>query len=103
MDDIRGQLKALSKRHSFEIISVLLDGSKNISQLSNEIGIPYTTAQQRIDELRRVGLLNVKPDIDAVSKRAIKRVILANFRVELTPRNIRNIVSNERANNAFSG
>jgi predicted transcriptional regulator len=103
LDDIRGQLKALSKRHSFEIISVLLDGSKNISQLSNEIGIPYTTAQQRIDELRRVGLLNVKPDIDAVSKRAIKRVILANFRVELTPRNIHNIVSNERANNAFSG
>ena len=103
MDDIRGQLKALSKRHSFEIISVLLDESKHISQLSNEIGIPYTTAQQRISELRRVGLLNVKPDIDAVSKRAIKRVTLANFRVELTPRNIRDIVSNERANNAFSG
>ncbi len=102
MVDIRGQLKALSKRHSLEMISILLDGPKHIAQLSNELGIPYTTAQQRVAELERVGLLNVIPDVDEASKRAIKRVHFANFRVELTPRTIRGIVSREQANGTLS-
>jgi len=85
------------------MISVLLDGPKHISQLSDVLGIPYTTAQQRVAELEREGLLNVIPDIDDASKRAIKRVHLANFRVELTPRTIRNIVIKEQAIDTFSG
>lgn len=103
MDDIRGQLRALSKRHSLEMISILLDGPKHISQISDELGIPYTTAQQRVAELERVGLLNVIPDVDEASMRAIKRVHLVNFRVELTPRTIRNIVSIEQAKDMISG
>jgi len=103
VDDIRGQLRALSKRHSLEMISTLLDGPKHISQLSNDLGIPYTTAQQRVAELEREGLLNVIPGVDDASKRAIKRVHLANFRVELTPRTIRNIVHKEQGAGTFSG
>ena len=85
------------------MISILLDGPKHISQLSKDLGIPYTTAQQRVAELEREGLLNVIPAVDDASKRAIKRVHLANFRVELTPRTIRNIVSKEQAISTFSG
>ena len=103
VDDIQGQLKALSKRHSLEMISILLDGPKHISQLSNDLGIPYTTAQQRVAELEREGLLNVIPDIDEASKRAIKRVHLANFGVELTPRTIHNIASREQSTGTLSG
>ncbi len=103
MEDIRGQLKALSKRHSLEMISVLLDGPKHISQLSNDLGIPYTTTQQRVSELERAGLLNVVPDVDEASKRAIKRVRLSNFRVELTPRTIRKIVNREQGIGTLSG
>ena len=103
VEDIRGQLKALSKRHSLEMISILLDGPKHIAKLSNELRIPYTTAQQRVAELERVGLLNVIPDVDDASKRAIKRVHHANFRVELTPRTIRKIVDKEQATDTLSG
>ena len=103
MEDIRGQLKALSKRHSLEMISVLLDGPKHISQLSNDLRIPYTTTQQRLSELERAGPLNVVPDVDEASKRAIKRVRLSNFRVELTPRTIRNSVNREQSIGTVSG
>ncbi|MBC8223765.1 hypothetical protein H8E65_04190 [Candidatus Bathyarchaeota archaeon] len=85
------------------MISILLDGPKHIAQLSNDLGIPYTTAQQRVAELKREKLLNVIPDVDDASNRAIKRVHLTNFRVELTPRTIRNIVSKEQATGTFSG
>ena len=85
------------------MISTLLDGPKHISQLSNDLGIPYTTAQQRVAELEREGLLNVIPGVDDASKRAIKRVHLANFRVELTPRTILNIVHKEQGAGTFSG
>jgi len=102
VDDIRGQLKAMSKRHSLEIISSLLDGPKHIAQLSVDLSIPYTTAQQRVAELEREGLLNVVPTVDEASKRAIKRVNYVNFRVELTPRKIRNIVSLEQEDSMIS-
>ena len=102
MEEIRRQLKALSKRHSLEIIDNLLDGPKHISQLSEELRIPYTTTQQRVAELEREGLVTIVPDIEETSKRAIKRVRLANFRVELSPRTIRNIVNEKRATETAS-
>jgi DNA-binding Lrp family transcriptional regulator len=85
------------------MISILLEGSRYIAQLSIDLGIPYTTAQQRVAELEREGLLKVVPEVDEASKRAIKRVRLANFRVELTPRTIRNIVSLEQEDGMISG
>jgi DNA-binding Lrp family transcriptional regulator len=85
------------------MISILLDGPKHIAQLSNALGIPYTTAQQRVTELEREGLLTVEPAVDEASKRAIKLVSHSNFRVELTPRTIRNIVDMEKEDRLISG
>jgi len=46
-------------------------------------------------ELERAGIVEVEAGVDEASKRAIKRVRLLNFRIELTPRVIRNIVTGE--------
>ena len=95
MEIIRDQLKVLSKRHSLELICLLFEKQKYISQLSGETGIPYTTVQQRVVELERAGIVEVEAGVDEASKRAIKRVRLLNFRIELTPRVIQNIVTGE--------
>ena len=95
MEKVREQLKILSKRHSMEIVSILLDSPRYITQISEEIGIPYTTTQQRVAELEWAGLVDVEPDVDEASKRPVRRVKLVNFRIELSPRSIQTIVRGE--------
>jgi len=95
MEGLRHQLKVLSKRHSMEIIGGLLDGPRYISQIAEEIGIPYTTAQQRVTELERTGLIEVVDGVDEASKRAIREARLVNFRIELSPRIIQQIIKGE--------
>ena len=89
------QLKVLSKRHSLELIRLLFEDQKYVSQISKETGIPYTTVQQRVSELERVGIVEVEAGVDEASKRAIKLVRLVNFRIELTPRVIQKLVTGE--------
>ena len=89
------QLKVLSKRHSLELIRLLFEDQKYVSQISEETGIPYTTVQQRVAELERAGIVEVKAGVDEASKRAIKLVRLVNFRIELTPRVIQKLVTGE--------
>lgn len=92
MEKLRDQLKTLSKRHSLEIISVLFESPRYITQISEEIGVPYTTTQQRVAELERAGLVEIAASIDEASKRAIKEVRLLNFRIELSPRVIHTLI-----------
>lgn len=93
MERLRVQLGVLSKRHSMEIIGALLGRPRYISQIAAEIGIPYTTAQQRVAELERAGLIEVAHVVDEASKRAVKEARLVNFRIELSPRIIRQLVA----------
>lgn len=95
MERLRDQLRVLSKRHSMEIIGALLEESRYISQIAAEIGIPYTTAQHRVAELKRAGLIEVVDKVDEASKRAVREARLVNFRIELYPRIIRQLVTGE--------
>lgn len=93
VERIRGQLRVLSKRHSMEIIGALLDGPRYISRLAAEMGVPYTTMQQRVAELERAGLVSVNDGVDETSKRAVREVRLVNFRIEVSPRIIRQLIA----------
>jgi len=95
VEQLRDQLRVLSKRHSMEIIGALLDGPRYISQIAAEMGIPYTTAQQRVAELERASLIEVADRVDEASKRAVREARLVNFRIELSPRIIRQLVTGE--------
>ena len=88
MKKLIGQLKALSKPHSFEIISKLVEGPEYISTISEELGIPYATTWHRLAELERVELVQLESSVEKDSKRAIKLARLTNFRLELSPRTI---------------
>ena len=78
-----------------ELVNLLLDGPRYISQISEDLKLPYTTAQQRVSELERAVLVDVISSVDEASKRAIRLVRLKNFRIELSPRNIKAIVGGE--------
>jgi len=93
MESLKAKLKALSKSHSFELLGQLLDEPQYISQLSEVLEIPYTTAQQRVSELERAGLVTVSRDIEKHSKRAIKLVEYADFLVEISPYKIRKMLA----------
>lgn len=95
LERLRAQLKVLSKRHTMEIVGLLLEGPRYISQLAEELGVPYTTAQQRVAELRRTGLIEVVDSVDEASKRAIKEARLTNFRITVSPRIIRQMVTGD--------
>jgi len=88
LEKIREQLKILSKRHSLQIVSMLLEGPRYITQISEELGVPYTTTQQRVAELEWADLVEVESSIDEASKRGVRLVRLVNFRIELSPRSI---------------
>jgi len=89
------QLKVLSKSHSFEILEKLSEGPAHISTISESIGIPYTTAWQRVAEMERSGLLEVESGVDERTKRAIKIARIVNFRLELSPEVIKEMVRGE--------
>lgn len=73
----------------------MLESPKYITQISEELDIPYTTAQQRVAELEWAELIKVEANVDESSKRAIRLIQLANFRIELSPRSIQSIVKGE--------
>jgi len=97
VEELRRRLRILGKRHSMEIIALLSRGPRYISQISEELRIPYATAQNRVMELERVGLVEVVDAVDEDSKRAVRLVRGVNFRLIISPRVIRELLMGERA------
>jgi len=89
---LREVFKALSKRYALEILSCIVDGDKNITEISDETGIPYTSVQQTVSILERAGLVRTVYDRDPSSKRPVRRVFINNFMIIVTPETIRKAV-----------
>jgi len=95
MEELRRRLKTLAKRHAMEIIALLTEGPRYISQIAEELGIPYATAQSRVRELENVDLVEVAAAVDAASKRAVRLVRAVNFRLEISPSILRGLMRGE--------
>ncbi|MFB0543368.1 MAG: winged helix-turn-helix transcriptional regulator [Candidatus Bathyarchaeia archaeon] len=83
------------------ITSLFKDGKKYVAQLGEELGISYSTAQQRINELEKAGLVNCTNKLHPVFRRPIKEVEIRNFRIVLSPLNIQQIIARERVEEGF--
>ena len=88
MKRTQAQLKVLGKRHTWEILTHILKGSKYITQIAEETRIPYTTVQHRVTELRSAGLVMITNQVDPSTGRAIKIVKPSHFKITLTPQDI---------------
>ena len=97
MEQLIKRLKVLSKPHSFEIVERLSGGPTHISTISDTMGIPYTTAWQRVAEMERAGLVEVRPGVDEGTGRAIRIARIVNFRLELSPEIIKEMVKGEES------
>jgi predicted transcriptional regulator len=101
-EDVRRKLKVLSKKYSLEILCALFKGGKKyVSQLGEELGIPYTTIQQRVNELESVGLIKSSETLHLVSRRPIKEVELSSFQIVISPRTIPQILAGEQGDEGF--
>lgn len=84
-----------------EILSTLFkDGKKYVSQLANDLGVPYTNVQQRINELEAAGLVKSSETIHLITRRPIKEVELISFQIVLSPRIISQMVTSEQSNDS---
>jgi len=89
-------MRALTKKYSWEIIADLRSGKKNLTQVSENNGIPYATVQKRIAELEAAGLVSVREELDDRSGRPVKVVRVEEVRVEIDADKTLRIVRMER-------
>jgi predicted transcriptional regulator len=94
-EKVHAQLKVLGMRHSWEIIANIRKGTKYMKQIANETEIPYTTVQKRIHDMEQAGIVRVFSDTDHTSGKAIKKVRVSRFKINIDPYTIEKMVSNE--------
>ena len=94
-EKVHAQLKVLGMRHSWEIIANIRKETKYMKQIANETAIPYTTVQKRIHDMKEAGIVRVFRDIDQKTGKAIKKVRVSRFKINIDPYTIEKMVSGE--------
>ncbi|MFW6109750.1 MAG: winged helix-turn-helix transcriptional regulator [archaeon] len=92
-EQLHAQLKILGMRYTWEIIANIKNGSKYMKQIANETDIPYTTVQKRINDMEQAGIVRVFNDVDPETGKAIKKVRVSRFRINIDPYTIEKMVS----------
>lgn len=95
-EQVHAQLKILGMRHTWEIIANIRDGSKYMKQISEETQIPYTTVQKRVEDMSNAGIVRVFRDVDMETGKAIKKVRVSRFRINIDPNMISRAIAEER-------
>jgi len=104
---VQSQLKILGMRHTWEIIANIKNGSKYMKQIANETEIPYTTVQKRINDMEttvqkrindmeQAGIVRVFSDVDQETGKAIKKVRISRFRINIDPYTIEKMVTDDQ-------
>jgi len=83
-------------RHTWEIIANIKNGSKYMKQIANETEIPYTTVQKRINDMEQAGIVRVFSDVDQETGKAIKKVRISRFRINIDPYTIEKMVTDDQ-------
>lgn len=88
-------MRVLGKRHTWEILSLIFNGAKYITQIAQETKIPYTTVQHRVTELNNAGLVRIIDQIDDSTGKAIKVVRVSHFKISIEPKDILEMMEKE--------
>jgi len=95
-NDLREVCKALGQAHSIEIIAYLRDHKDAyVKEMAKELGVPYTTAQKRIIDLERAGLVESRRGISKANYKAVKRAKVTNFKHLLTPLSLKEYIETD--------
>lgn len=78
----------LGQKHSLEIIAYLMYKEPHVKKIAEDTGIPYTTAQKRVVDMERAGLVTTWSDITQGQGKHIKKVKLTRFLYTISPLNI---------------
>jgi predicted transcriptional regulator len=93
---VQSQLKILGMRHTWKIIANIKNGSEYMKQIANETEIPYTTVQKRINDMEQAGIVRVFSDVDQETGKAIKKVRISRFRINIDPYTIEKMVTDDQ-------
>jgi DNA-binding HxlR family transcriptional regulator len=93
---MKARLRVLSKKYTWEIIADLMEGKKNLTQIAEEGGIPYTTVQNRVVEMEKLKLITIHDEVDKHSKRPVKMIRVEDFRFEVSGAKILELMRLER-------
>jgi len=87
-------LKALANPIRLRIIASLWEKPKHVYALAKELGLPYPLAYLHLDGLKKLGLVKeVREEKKVEGLPTIKYYAPADFKLVLTPKNIRDILS----------
>jgi len=85
-------LKALANPIRLRMIASLSEKPKHVYALAKELGLPYPLAYLHLDGLKKLGLVKEVREEKKVEKLpSVKYYAPADFRLVLTPKNIRDI------------
>lgn len=93
---LKARLRILSKKYSWEIIADLMEGKRNITDIAEHVGVPYTTVQNRVVEMEKLKLITIHDEVSPQSRRPVKMIRVEDFRIEITGAKIRDLVRVER-------
>ena len=91
-NQVHAQLRILGMRHTWEIIANIKNGSKFMKQIARETRIPYTTVQKRVNDMEQAGIVRVFSDVDLETGKAIKKVRVSRFKINIDPYTIEKLV-----------
>ncbi len=94
-EQLHAQLRVLGMRHTWEIIANIRNGSKYMKQIAQETKIPYTTVQKRVSDMSNAGIVRIFSDVDRQTGKAIKKVRVSRFKINLDPHMISQVVQDE--------
>jgi predicted transcriptional regulator len=66
-----------------------------MKQIAKETKIPYTTVQKRVSDMSNAGIVRVFSDVDRETGKAIKKVRVSRFKINLDPNMISRVIQNE--------
>jgi predicted transcriptional regulator len=94
-NQVHAQLRVLGMRHTWEIIANIKNGSKFMKQIARETRIPYTTVQKRVNDMEQAGIVRVFSDVDRETGKAIKKVRVSRFKINIDPYTIEKLVTDD--------
>ena len=91
MDDeeLAAKLKALGHISRIQILTVLTEGEKYLSNIAQEVGISRALAKVHLKKLREAGLVETKTVLMEDEARALRYYKLVDFHIEISPEELR--------------
>jgi DNA-binding transcriptional ArsR family regulator len=88
-EELAAKLKALGHISRIQILTVLTEGEKYLSNIAQDVGISRALAKVHLKKLREAGLVETRTVLMEDEARALRYYKLMDFHIEISPEELR--------------